>query len=93
VVGATTEAEDEAWLGVKHSEVELTIAVYMSFAANVNPFTVQLPLLFAVVDQLAAVGLVLLSVIAALAAEVPVMEVDVDKSFPFASVLMIGGKL
>ena len=93
MVGATTDAVEEGWLGVEHPVVELTVAVNMSLGESVKVFTVQTPLLFAVVGQLAAVGLVLFSIISALASEVPVIEFDVESNLPFKSVLIVGGRL
>ena len=60
-------------------------------AASVNPLTVHAPLLFAVVVQLAVVGLVRFNVMLALAVAVPLIDVAVESNFPFASVVITGG--
>ena len=70
-VGPTTDTEPDAALADEQAAVAVTVAVYTSPAARVRPLNVQAPVLLAVVVQLAAVGLVLFTVILALAGAVP----------------------
>ena len=93
VVGLTTLAEAEGWLADAHAADEVTVAAYTSPEASVNPETVQLPVLFAVVVQLEVVGLVLFRVILAFAIELPEIEVAVESNRPLISVLITGGTL
>jgi hypothetical protein len=82
-------------LAAEQPEVLFTRAVKVSPAVKgkVSPVTVQLPLLFAVVVQLAAVGAVRVKVMEALAVAVPEMDVAVAARLLLASVVITGGVL